>query len=434
MATATIISKLARHPRRHLEGGVAHYRRGRQLLRTPASRRSRYGLDWTNFFIADVQTGFGTFVAFYLADLGWSQSDVGLALGVGGLAAVLGQIPGGALADAVTWKRGLVATGILSISTAALIYALTPTRSLVFAAEVLHGLTAGMVTPALAAISLGLVGRRAMSLRTGRNFGFAAGGTALTAGLLGTIGSLLSIRDIFLVAAGLGVPALIALANIRPEEIDFARARNAAAGERAHEAHRVRDLARNRGLLLFAASLVMFQFANATMLPAIAESVGASKAASGSILISGLIIVPQVLVALLAPWVGYLSEIKGRKLLLITALAVEAVRAGLFATSVNYPLMIAAQVLDGVGGSIINVLTVLVVADLTTGTGRFNLAQGALGAAVGLTASISTSLGGFIFQDFGRTIGFLALAAILVADTVFAWAFVPETKPEKYLD
>jgi MFS family permease len=434
MATATIISKLARHPRRHLEGGVAHYRRGRQLLRTPASRRSRYGLDWTNFFIADVQTGFGTFVAFYLADLGWSQGDVGLALGVGGLAAVLGLIPGGALADAVTWKRGLVAIGILSIGAAALIYALMPTRPLVFAAEILHGLTSGLVTPAIAAISLGLVGRGAMSLRTGRNFGFAAAGTALTAGLLGTVGSVLSIRDIFLAVAAMCVPALIALASIHPEEIDYARARNAGTGERAHQVHRVIDLARNRGLLLFAACLVMFQLANAAMLPAIAETLGATKAASASIEISGLIIAPQILVAVLAPWVGYYSEIKGRKLLLITALGVETIRACLLAVSTIYPVMLAAQLLDGLGGSIINVLTVLVIADLTTGTGRFNLAQGTVGAALALTASTSTSLGGFLFQDFGRTIGFLVLGAILAADTVFAWTFVPETKPEKYLD
>jgi hypothetical protein len=132
---------------------------------------------------------FGAFVAFYLAALGWSQSSVGLALSTGGLAGVLGQIPGGALADAVRWKRALVAAGILTICGAALILALIPTFPLVFAAEVLHGLTAGLVTPALAAISLGLVGRRAMSARTGRNFRFAAFGTALTAAVLGLVGT-----------------------------------------------------------------------------------------------------------------------------------------------------------------------------------------------------------------------------------------------------
>ncbi len=73
------------------------YNAARKSLTTPASTRSRRDLDWANFFIADVQSGFGTFVAFYLAGLGWSQENIGLALAVGGIVGVLSQIPGGAL-------------------------------------------------------------------------------------------------------------------------------------------------------------------------------------------------------------------------------------------------------------------------------------------------------------------------------------------------
>src|SRR6202035_2783037 len=93
--------------RSRVRRAVSHYRRAQQSFRTPASDRSRHGLDWANFFIADVQTGFGTFVAFYLAGLGWAPGSVGLALGASALAAVIGQIPGGALTDALPWKRGL---------------------------------------------------------------------------------------------------------------------------------------------------------------------------------------------------------------------------------------------------------------------------------------------------------------------------------------
>jgi predicted MFS family arabinose efflux permease len=92
-----------------------------------------------NFFIADVQTGFGTFVAFYLAQLGWSKADVGLALAVEGIAGVLGQIPGGAVADWIKWKRGMAAIGILMIAAAALILALIPDFVAVLLAEILHG-------------------------------------------------------------------------------------------------------------------------------------------------------------------------------------------------------------------------------------------------------------------------------------------------------
>ena len=175
-----------------------------------------------NFFLADVQTAFGAFVAFYLADLGWSKGHVGLALTVGTLAGVISQIPGGALADAVRWKRGLAAIGIGMVCLSALIFALTPNFVLVFLAEILHGLTAGIVTPAIAAISLGLVGRRAMSLRTGRNYQFNAAGNALTAGLMGLASQYFAKSAILFGAAALCIPALIALSRIRADEIDYA--------------------------------------------------------------------------------------------------------------------------------------------------------------------------------------------------------------------
>jgi MFS family permease len=413
---------------------VTRYRFAKRAQRMPASRQSRNGLDWTNFFIADVQSGFGAFVAFYLAELGWSQANVGLALSAGGLAGVLGLVPGGALADAVRWKRGLVAAGIIMICSAALILAFIPTVSLVYLAEILHGLTAGMVTPALAAISLGLVGRRAMSARTGRNFRFAAFGTALTAGVLGAVGQLFSPRSIFLTAALLCAPALLALSRIRPDEIDYARARNAGTGEAADKWHRVADLARNRGLLLFAGCLILFQLANASMLPLVGEYLGASKSAGGSLRMSGLIIGPQIVVAVLAPWVAYFSELRGRKPLLLLGMSLEAVRAVLFAFVTDYPLMVAIQLLDGVSGAVIGVLTVLVITDLTTGTGRFNLAQGAIGTGMGIAASLSTGVFGFVFQLFGLWAGFLSIAAVAAAAAALAWLFLPETKPEKYID
>lgn len=196
---------------------------------------------------------------------------------------MLALIPGGALADAASWKRGLAAAGILMICSSALILALAPTFPLVVAAEILHGSTAGVVTPAIAAISLGLVGRSAMSLRTGRNFRFSAAGTALTAAVLGAIGSFVSAPAIFFAAATLCAPALVALGFIRSEEIDYARARNAATGAQAGKLHRVIDLAKNRQLLVFAAVASLFQFANAPMLPLVSESFAVTKIATAPI-------------------------------------------------------------------------------------------------------------------------------------------------------
>jgi len=435
MSNAAVTFMVAAPKKRsRVRGALARYRHARRTLRTPASRQSRHGLDWTNFFIADLQTGFGTFVAFYLASLGWSQANVGFALGLSGFAGVFGQIPGGALADGMPWKRVLVGIGVSMICAAALILALWPTPALVFVAETLHGLSSGVITPTIAAISLGLVGRRAMSLRTGRNFRFSAAGTALTALTLGAIGSLISARAIFLVAAALCAPALIALSQIRSEEIDYRRARNAASGQEGGKFARVIDLAKNRNLLLFAACIVLFQFANASILPLVSESLAARATTMGAAMTSSLIVGPQIVVALLAPWVGYHSEAWGRKPLLLVGIGFEAVRATLFSFVTNFPAMIAIQLLDGVSGAIINVLTVLVIADLTAGTGRFNLAQGVVGAMTGVAASTSIALTGLMFDAFGRGVGFLIIGGVAAVATAMVWMLLPETKPEQYQD
>jgi len=322
-----------RHRVRHV---AARYREARRSLRMPVSAQSRRGLDWTNFFIADAQTAFGTFVAVYLAQSGWSEGNVGLALGTGTVAGVVSQLPGGALADVVRWKRGLAALGILMVASAALILAFTSGLAGVFAAEILQGSTAGVITPAITAMSLGLVGRQAISVRAGRNVRYAAAGGALTAALMGALGSYVSGSAIFLFAAALCVPALIALSRIRGDEIDYAKARNARSGAKAASVASILDLAKNRRLVLFAGALTLFQLADASMLPLLGENLAGSLHGNAAIAISGLIIVPQIVVAILAPWVGFHCELRGRRPLLLLGFALEPIRAILLALATGY--------------------------------------------------------------------------------------------------
>jgi len=413
---------------------LGRYHEARKSLRGSISDQSRQGLDWMNFFLADVQTAFGAFVAFYLADLGWTKDQVGLALTVGTLAAVISQIPGGALVDALRWKRALAAIGISMLCASALILALIPRGGLVFLAELLHGLTAGIVTPTIAAISLGLVGRRAMSVRTGRNYRFNAAGNALTAGLMGLAGQYFAKSAIFFGAAALCVPALIALSRIRADEIDYARARNAGRGRQAQSYSRIFDLGKNHNLYIFAACVFLFQLADASLLPVIGQNLAQSKAEYASLLMAGLIVVPQIVVALLSPWVGYHSEKWGRKPLLLLGFGLEIVRVMLFAFSADASILLIAQVLGGISAAAVTVLTVLVITDLTTGTGRFNLVRGSVGTLLAIAASISTTATGFIFEGLSQWAGFLILAAISVVATALLWAAMPETTPAKYLD
>jgi MFS family permease len=429
LVSKRLIAALAPLPR-----VLGRYREARKSLRGSISRQSRQGLDWMNFFLADVQTAFGAFVAFYLADLGWSKAEVGLALTVGTLAGVISQVPGGALADAVRWKRGLAAIGIGMICVSAVILALMPSFALVVLAEILHGLTAGLITPAIAAISLGLVGSRAMSLRTGRNYRFDAAGNAVTAGLMGLAGQYFAKSAIFLGSAALCIPALIALSRIRADEIDYARARNAGTGEQATSYHRIFDLGKNRNLYIFAACVFLFQFADASLLPVVGQNLAQSKAEYASLVMAGLIVVPQIVVALLSPWVGYYSEKLGRKPLLLLGFGLEIIRTLLFAFSADVSILLTAQLLGGISAAAVTVLTILVITDLTAGTGRFNLVRGSVGTLIAIAASISTTATGFIFQELGQWEGFLILAAASAIATALLGAAMPETLPAKYLD
>jgi len=251
---------------------------------------------------------------------------------------------------------------------------------------------------------------------------------------MGLVGTYFELGMIFVAAAALCIPALIALAFIRPDEIDYARARNAGTSKQAPEIGRILDLLKNHRLVLFTAALVLFQFADASMLPLIGEGLAKTQANATSVWMSGLLIAAQIVVAVLAPWVGYHSEKRGRKPLLLIGFGVEPLRAALLAFTSSYPFLVVAHSLSGVTGAIIGVLTVLVVTDLTTGTGRFNLAQGAVGALTGLAASLSTIATGYLFQDIGNTGGFLAITAVAGAATGLIAIFVAETKPSGYPD
>jgi MFS family permease len=413
---------------------ISEHRHKRRLRDREVSDRSRRGLDWTNFFMADVQIGFGSFLAFYLADLGWSKESVGLALMVGGLAGVLAQVPSGALADAVSWKRGLAALGIGAIGAAAMILALRPSMTMVFTAEVLHGIASAVFAPAIAAISLGLAGRHGMSSRVGRNFRFAAAGNALTAALMGVLGTYYSNAAIFVAAATLCIPALAAISLIRANEIDYIRARNSTKKDDGFSLHKVTDLRRNWKLLLFAGCVTLFHLANAPLLPLVSQNLAHGDASLSPLFMAGLLIVPQIVVALLAPWIGYWSELWGRKPLLLIGFAIEAVRALLFTVVSDPYIMLIVQVLDGVTGAAVTVLTILVITDLTIGSGRFNLAQGALGTVMSAASAIGTGMIGFIVQRAGDTVGFLCMAAIIILGTALLFAFLPETKPASYVD
>jgi MFS family permease len=376
-----------------------------------------------------VQTGFGPFVSVYLTTQKWTQIDIGLVLSASGFVSLIGQMPGGALVDAARSERRVAGIAVAAICLSALGYAAVPIFPLVLSAAVAHSLASCVLGPAIAAISLGLVGHAAISKRLGRNARFAAVGNGLAAAAMGAVG-LISPRAVFIVTVLLLVPALLVLRMIAENEID---------PERAHSAPPLRqakrrpikpgDLMHSRPLLIFAACLLLFHLANAAMLPLMGSVVTMRSGRWATLLIGACIVVPQLLVAALSPWIGRKAQSWGRRPLLLLGFAALPIRGVLFAAVTNPELLVFVQLLDGVTAAVFSVMVPLVVADLTRGTGRFNLGQGIVGTFVGIGASLSATLAGYLSDHFGSASAFSGLAVIAVVGLALVWLLMPETRP-----
>jgi MFS family permease len=390
------------------------------------SRQSQRALDWLNFFIADVETAFGPFVALYLTRSGWQQGAIGSAIAVNSAVALAVQMPAGWLVDQLRNKRLILAVGLACIAGGSLIVAFFPGYLPVALAEALYGSAGGTIRTALAAVAIGLVGHRSLHTRTGRNHRYLSLGNALTAAGMGALGHFGSIRAPFLAAAGFCLPAAIALALIRGREIDYGRARQSS-GRQDSGAARWREIFSNRSLLVFAVCLLLFQFANASILPLASERVSLEHGAISALVTSAFVVVPQVVTALLAAWLARQADEAGRKKLLIAAFAALLARTVLFALDLGPWFLAGVQVLGGLTAAVIGILTPLVVADLTRQSGRYNFSMGAVGMSGSIGATASTAISGFLAQSFGFVLAFVALAGLTAAAMVILWLWFPET-------
>jgi predicted MFS family arabinose efflux permease len=393
------------------------------------SAQSQRGLDWFIFFLADVQTGFGPFVAVYLTTQKWTQTEIGLILSIGGIIGLIGQMPGGAIIDAARSERLVAGLAVATIGVSALGYAAWPIFPIIALAAILHAAASCVLGPAIAAISLGLVGPNAIGERLGRNARYASLGNGVAAGVMGAVGYLLSSRVVFLVSFLFAVATLLSLARIRDREIDPEQAHGAIVrAEPDPDATSIFHLLKQRPLVVFACAVFLLQFANAAMLPVMASIVTARSSQWAPALIALCIIVPQALVALMSPSVGRKAQAWGRRPLLMIAFAALALRGVLFATVNDPALLVAVQVLDGITAAVFGVMIPLIAADVAFGSGHFNLAQGIVGTATGIGASLSTAFAGYASDRFGHSVAFMSLAAVALIGLVVIWTIMPETR------
>lgn len=149
---------------------------------------------------------------------------------------------------------------------------------------------------------------------------------------------------------------------------------------------------------------------------------------------SACVVTTQFVITMLASWAGRTAGSWGRKPLLLMGFGALPVRAVLYTMTHHSIALIAIQVLDGVGAGIVGVVSVLVIADLTRGTGRFNLTLGAISTAVGIGAALSQAIAGSIVHHLNFNVGFLFLGAVALAAFAILYFFMPETGNRQFLE
>lgn len=393
------------------------------------SVRSQRGLDAINLLMADVRDGVGPYLAVFLKGAGhWDSGAIGIAMAASSIAAAVCQVPAGLLVDGTRAKRLLVAGSGLMVGLGCLTIVCFPYFATVIAAQALLGAASAVIPPAIAALSLGLVGRKLLDARISRNEGFNHGGNFLAAVLAGGLGQYMGYQWIFYLVCASAVASAAAVNLINPAEIDHERARGGEDPANKCEPIPLRDLLRRKDLLVFLASVVLFHFGNAAMLPMAGQVLAQTHPGSDAIALSACIVAAQLVMVGVAWAVGRASARGiGRKAVFLVALAVLPVRGVLFAFLTGPYAVVAIQLLDGVAAGIFGVVSVLIASDLTRGTGRFNLAQGLVALCVGIGAALSNGTAGYVVQWFGYAAGFLYLAGIALCALLFFALLMPET-------
>ncbi len=302
-----------------------------------------------------------------------------------------------------------------------------------WASQILHAVASAILVPAIASLTLAVCGHDEFSARLGVNARYGALGNAAAAGLLGVAASTLSNGAVFVLTAVLVIPAALALLAIRPEHYadpsdDHPSMQHPRAMRQRPE--RPWHIYRLTNLHVFAACIVLFHLSNAAMAPLALNGL-AERGGNTGLVISAAIIVPQIVAAVIAPWIGGAAQRYGRRPVLLAGFLVLPVRGLLLAAHPGAVALAAMQALDGVSASVLGIMVPLIAADVTRRSGYFNLAISSIGLATSIGATVSTTLGGLVADRFGISAALVGLAAAGFAATALAWLALPETRPAR---
>lgn len=410
----------------------------RDAVVTPSEHAAKAGfhpfsLDALNFALADVRTGLGPYLnVFLVTQRHWDQTSVGLVTTISGLLGILVQTPVGAAIDTTRRKRAVILVAVAVLAAGALTIWALPFFWPVMVANTGMSIVGDVFAPAVGALTLGLYAPKALARRMGRNSAFDHAGNVAIAALAGVVGWIFSQRTVFLLVPVCCALAAWATLSIPGAAIDHDAARGGernedAAGHNAPSGLRV--LLTCRPLLVFAVCAMLFHFANASLLPLVGQKLAIAHKQLATIMMSACIIAAQLIMLPIALAVGHYADRVGRKPILLIGFGILPIRAVLYTFSNASGWLIGVQLLDGIGAGIYGAIVPLLIADLMRGTGRYNVAQGAVATCMGIGASASGFITGEIVDHFSYAAAFLecaAAAAVALGVLIF---LMPETAP-----
>jgi len=389
-----------------------------------------HALDALNFLSADVRNLFGPFINVYLVTgRHWTQTEVGLVTTGSGLLGIALQTPIGAAIDVTRRKREAIAAAMAAMTVAAFIIAAWPTFWFMALATSILAVAGDAFVPAVAALTLGLVPKSELARRLGRNSAFDHAGNIATALVAGGVGYLFTQRFVFLLVPFYAALCSAVVMMIPAGAIDHDRARDLGRqGQDDERAAGYSVLFRTRPLVIFALCAFFFHFANAPLLPLVGQKLAFQFPKEATAMMSFCMVAAQAVMVPIAILVGRNADRIGRRPIFLIAFAVLPIRAALYTLSDNAFWLLAVQLLDGVGAGVYQALTPLVIADVMRGTGRFNLAQGAVATTQGVGAAISALAVGEAVDHLGYSSSFLILGGAGAVAFVLFFLLMPETR------
>lgn len=386
-------------------------------------------LDWLNFLVADVRGGLGPYVVVYLvSQQGWNPTAVGLVTTVGGWLGLAAQTPIGAWLDRTNRKRGALLWALLVLAAGAPIIAWAPRFWPVLLANGAMQVASGVFEPAVAALTVGLCAREVLTARMGRNAAWSRAGNLVVAVVSGLLAYLVSAEAVFLQVPLIAALTAFAAMTIPYNKVDLRRARGLESGEDRDEGPQGwMTLLRSRSLLVFGACSFLYELADAPLLTLVGQKLGADNQADGLVLTSALIVASQLGMLAASILVGKRADRLGHRGLMVAGCAMLPLQAVVTALLSSAPHLIALQIFGGISTGLFAALTPIWLADVTRGSGHYNLAQGIMATLRALGVTSSSLLSEVIAEHVSYGAAYVGCGVIGLGAAVLFWFGLTET-------